>query len=415
MTRDAVALVKEQDANRAPWLVPLRHQRMGESPFAFYRGAARVMATDLARQPTSGLTVQACGDAHLANFGAYASAERRLVFDVNDFDETLPGPWEWDVKRLSASGVIAAQHNGVSADKQRDIALAAVQGYAQAMKSFAIGGYRDVWNATLDIEGLLSQAADNKQKSRVSKASKKAQKRDVLQAFRKLTEPDGAGGVQIKHDPPLLVPFRYLAEHIDPQESQQRVNTLFDSYLSTLRPDVRRLVERYRPVDAAMKVVGVGSVGTFCFVGLLMGRDDYDPFLLQVKQATNSVLEEHLAPSEYQDHGERVVQGQRMTQSSSDPFLGWSGGFEGRSFYWRQLRDWKWSPEIDAMGPKKLSNFLRLCGWTLAHGHARSGDAQAISDLLESSTETSDEIVDFSLDYSIQNLEDYRAFVESTS
>ena len=418
-TRDPLKMLFDQDTTRVPWLVPIRHQRMSESPFAFYRGSAKVMAFDLAQAdkatPNSGLTVQACGDAHLANFGVYATPERRLVFDVNDFDETLPGPWEWDVKRLAASGVIAAQHNGISRKKQREIAKAALVAYADAMRAFAGQGYRQMWDASLDVDYLSEWAPNAKDTAKLQKQSAKAKKRDVLQALAKLTEPDGKGGIQIKSDPPLLVPLRELTHEVEATEQQKRILEVFSQYRASLPDNIKVLLDRYKPVDIAIKVVGVGSVGTYCFVGLFKGKNDEDPLMLQVKEATDSVLAEHLAPSTYDNAGERVVQGQRLIQSSSDMFLGWARSPENRDFYCRQLRDWKWSPNIDTMKGKKLTTFVALCGWTLAFGHARSGDAAAISRYLDSHPDFGDDIAQFSLDYAAQNVADYELFKAAVS
>lgn len=416
--RDPLKMLFDQDKTRVPWLVPIRHERMSASPFAFYRGAAKIMAYDLAQadktNPNSGLTVQACGDAHLANFGVYATPERRLVFDVNDFDETLPGPWEWDIKRLAVSGIIAGQHNGAKTKRQIEIAKATLEGYADAMRIFAAAGYRDIWNASLDVDALSGMAGTDKETAAINKRSAQAKKRDTLQALKKLTESDGKGGLQLKSDPPLLVPIRELTGEVDQAEIRTRIDQSFAQYRQSLPDHIRVLLDRYQPVDMAVKVVGVGSVGTYCFVGLFSGKNGDDPLLLQVKEATDSVLAEHLTPSGYDNAGERVVQGQRLIQSSSDMFLGWARSPENRDFYWRQLRDWKWSPNVDTMKGKKLTFFLKLCGWTLAHGHARSGDAVAISSYLDSHPELGDELAQFGLEYAEQNIADYEKFCAST-
>ncbi|MFZ1362421.1 MAG: DUF2252 domain-containing protein [Candidatus Nanopelagicales bacterium] len=412
--RDPIQMLFNQDQTRMPQLVPIRHQRMSESPFAFYRGSAKIMAYDLAQQdaktPNSGLTVQACGDAHLANFGVYATPERRLVFDVNDFDETLPGPWEWDVKRLAASGVIAAQHNGIEPKKQRKIATAAAEGYAEAMKLFSTMGYREIWDASIDIDLLKSIASSPKESARIEKQSDKAKRRDTMQALKKLTEQDQSGDLRIKSDPPLVIPIRDFEDQLAKGEAQRRIESVYAQYHESLPDHISLLLSRYEPIDMAIKVVGVGSVGTFCFIGLFKGKNDGDPLFLQVKEATDSVLAEYVGPSKYENAGERVVQGQRLIQSSSDMFLGWATSPENRDFYWRQLRDWKWSPNLDTMKYKRLESFMRLCGWTLAHGHARSGDATAISAYLDSQQDFVDQVSQFSIDYSEQNLADYKLF-----
>lgn len=412
--RDPLKMLFDQDKTRLPQLVPLRHQRMSESPFAFFRGSAKIMAYDLAQHdaktPNSGLTVQACGDAHLANFGVYATPERRLVFDVNDFDETLPGPWEWDVRRLAASGVIAAQHNGIKPKKQRKVVAAAATGYAEAMKLFSGMGYREIWDASIDTDLLKSISTSTKESARIDKQAEKAKRRDTMQALQKLTEKGEDGELRIKSDPPLVVPIRDFQDQLEQGEAERRIQDVFAQYRDSLPDHIETLLDRYIPVDMAIKVVGVGSVGTFCFIALFKGKDDGDPLFLQVKEATDSVLAEHLAPSKYENAGERVVQGQRLIQSSSDMFLGWARSPENRDFYWRQLRDWKWSPNLETMKFSRLESFMRLCGWTLAHGHARSGDASAISAYLDSQPDYVEQVTEFSVDYAEQNFADYELF-----
>jgi uncharacterized protein (DUF2252 family) len=407
---DPVELLEQQNEDRLPWLVPVRRGRMSTSPFAFYRGAARIMASDLASTPVSGLTVQACGDAHLSNFGMYASPERQLVFDVNDLDETLPGPWEWDLKRLATSFVIVGEHRGFDRDTSRAMTAASVHGYREAMSRFAEAGNLDIWYALLSVELLGGLASSKKEKKTARKAVKKARSRDSLQALRKLAESDG-DTYRIRSEPPVLLPLRELQGEQMQDRLQDAVTKSFRSYLASLPSDRRHLLSTYRFVDIALKVVGVGSVGTRCLVVLLEGRDRSDPLFLQVKEASASVLEEHLTRSPYQSHGRRVVEGQHLMQAASDVFLGWSESIAGRSYYWRQLRDWKASADVERLGADGLTRYGTLCGWTLAHAHARSGDAIAISAYLGKGSGFDDALVSFAETYAEQNRSDYQAFV----
>jgi len=409
---DPVALIEGQDTDRLQWLVPVRRGRMSVSEFTFYRGAARVMATDLATTPDSGLTVQACGDAHLSNFGFYGSPERTLVFDINDFDETLPGPWEWDVKRLAASFMIAGRDRGFSDADNRKITAASVASYRQTMAQMAGTRTLNVWYAHMSMDELnnvfLSQGA-TKASKRAQKAAKKAKSKDSLQALRKLAERVD-GQYRIKSDHPVLVPLRDLVDEAERGRILEGARKSFDEYRSTMRPDRQLLLDRFRPVDIAVKVVGVGSVGTRCYILLLEGRDEADPLFLQIKEATKSVLEEHLPASRWRNSGRRVVQGQRLMQSSSDVFLGWSRSVLGHEYYWRQLRDWKGSADIDSAGRKTLTRYAGVCGWTLARSHARSGDPIAISAYLGSGTVFDKAITEFSEKYADQNESDYAEF-----
>ena len=388
---DPVALLEEQNATREPDLVPVRHGRMMVSPFAFYRGAAKIMAADLKDTPTAGLTVQLCGDAHLSNFGVYASPERTLVFDLNDFDETLPGPFEYDVKRMAASFAIAGRNNGFAAADTRAATAASLSSYREAMAAFAEMSTLDIWYARTSEQDVLSmvraavRASKNKADKRLSKttakAAEKARMHDSLQALSKLAELVD-GRYRIVSQPPIVVPARDLVEAFGVSEDEitRVIHEQFRAYRATLQPDRRRLLERYEFVDAARKVVGVGSVGTRAFIILLQGRDRHDPLFLQVKEATKSVLEDHLRKSEYRQPGERVVQGQRMMQAASDIFLGWTKGAEAnRYLYWRQLRDMKGSAVVESMVPDGFALYARLCGHTLARAHARSGDAIALA------------------------------------
>jgi uncharacterized protein (DUF2252 family) len=458
---DPVGLLAEQDTTREPDLVPVRHGRMMVSPFTFYRGAAKIMAADLAETPVAGLEVQLCGDAHLSNFGAFASPERVLLFDVNDFDETLPGPFEWDVKRMAASFEIAGRNNGFAKADTRAATLTSVRAYREAMATFAQMGTMDIWYAHLDedelragirtlVAGTAKQEKGAKKAEKVdkqAKAPKKAEKRavkqvktdkaeeraakaagkraektlakahtrDSLQALSKLCEL-ADGKYQIVSQPPIVVPARDLAATygLSPKDVVPVLHQQFRAYRATLQDDRRHLLERFEIVDAARKVVGVGSVGTRAFIVLLQGRDAADPLFLQIKEATASVLEPHLRKSRYRQHGERVVQGQRMMQAASDIYLGWTKGVDvRRHFYWRQLRDMKGSAVVEDMIPLGLTYYARICGWTLARAHARSGDPVAIAEYLGASDAFDTSVTDFSERYADQNQKDYAEFVDA--
>ena len=439
---DPVGLLTEQDTTREQDLVPVRHGRMMVSPFTFYRGAAKIMAADLADTPVAGLDAQLCGDAHLSNFGLFASPERVLLFDVNDFDETLPGPFEWDVKRMSASFAIAGRNNGFAQADTRAATLASVRAYREAMASFARMGTMDIWYAHLDEDELMSEIhaavagtateakgakkgkkREKKEKEdeklarraqkRAGKVAAKAHTRDSMQALSKLAELVD-GKYRIVSQPPIVVPARDLAATygLSPDQVVPVIHEQFRAYRATLQDDRRHLLERFEVVDMARKVVGVGSVGTRAFIVLLEGRDAQDPLFLQIKEATASVLEPYLRKSRYRQHGERVVQGQRMMQAASDIYLGWTKGLDvRRHFYWRQLRDMKGSVEVEAMAPIGLTFYARTCGWTLARAHARSGDAVAIAGYLGRSDAFDKSITDFSERYADQNERDYEEFV----
>ncbi len=417
---DPVELLEEQAQTRVPELVPIRYGRMLVSPFTFYRGAAKIMASDLAGTPRSGLRVQCCGDAHLSNFGVFASPERRLVFDINDFDETLPGPWEWDVKRLAVSMLIAARDNGYSTKDQDRIVLETVTQYRNAMRNFAGMTNLEVWYARLEIETLLKErAAELKPQSvkRTEKGLAKARTRDSMSAFAKLTQQVN-GSVEIVDQSPLIVPLRVLVPGADQEQWMEWLHALIRVYRQSLEYDRRVLLEQFRLVDFARKVVGVGSVGTRAWIGLLFGRDGSDPLFLQMKEAEASVLEEHLGKSQFRNHGQRVVTGQRLMQATSDIFLGWvhvKAGMDGvaRDFYGRQLRDWKGSAEVEQMVPEGLATYGRLCGWTLARAHARSGDRIAIASYLGSGPNFDRAIVEFAKAYADQNERDYQQLVEA--
>jgi uncharacterized protein (DUF2252 family) len=429
-------LLEEQNATRVPELVPVRHGRMMVSPFTFYRGAAKIMAADLEPTPRAGLIVQLCGDAHLSNFGVFASPERNLLFDLNDFDETLPGPFEYDVKRLAASFTIAARNNGFEKADARDATLASVRAYRSTMAEFADMRTMDVWYSHLSEQELMGAlenfAASEKHKNKhggkkkakgkaknelakARKATEKARTRDSLQALSKLGEVVD-GRYRIVSQAPIIIPARELAAFAGMGEAElkQAVHDQFRAYRSTLQDDRRRLLERFEVIDMALKVVGVGSVGARAFIVMLQGRDQGDPLFLQVKEASASVLEDHLPKSRYKHPGERVVQGQRLMQAASDIYLGWTKGHEtGRYLYWRQLRDMKGSADLESMSPALLAFYAHWCGWTLARAHARSGDPVAIAAYLQEDDGFDLSITDFGERYADQNEQDFRAFTDA--
>ncbi len=414
---DPIALLEEQGATRVPALVPVRYGRMMVSPFSYYRGAALPMASDLATTPVSGLAVQACGDAHLSNFGIFGSAERRLVFDVNDFDETLPGPWEWDVKRLAASLEVAARDNGFPGKKRRAIVTAAVRRYREAMRVFADLTNLEVWYASADMDQLRAQLDSQlraRQRKLMDKDLAKARTRDSMKEAGKLTEIVD-GRPRIIADPPLLVPVdQLIPDEVDRKDFEGLLTDLIAGYRRTLETDRRFLLEQYEFCDMAHKVVGVGSVGTRCWIILMLGRDTADPLFLQVKEAEASVLSHFAGASKYANQGQRVVAGQRLMQAASDIFLGWQrneNGLEGRSrdFYVRQLRDWKYSMDIETLIPRGMRMYGELCGWTLARSHARSGDRVAIAAYLGGSDRFDLAVTEFAVAYADQNERDYQA------
>jgi uncharacterized protein (DUF2252 family) len=420
---DPVALLEEQAATRVPELVPIRWGRMLVSPFSYYRGAALPMASDLATTPVSGLAVQACGDAHLSNFGIFGSAERRLVFDVNDFDETLPGPWEWDVKRLAASLEVAARDNGFPAKQRRDIVLAAVASYRLAMRGFAGATNLEVWYARTDVEQLradLDSQMTVRQRKRLDEGIAKARTRDSMRAVAKLTRIVD-GRPRIISDPPLLVPVaEMLPSEMDQAAFVAQLRSLITQYRRTLETDRRYLLEQFEPCDLARKVVGVGSVGTRCWIMLFLGRDTADPLFLQIKEAGRSVLSRFVGASKYTNQGQRVVAGQRLMQATSDIFLGWQrteAGLDGktRDFYVRQLRDWKFSLDVTAMVPAGMRAYGEVCGWTLARAHARSGDRIAIAAYLGTSDVFDRAIVEFAVAYADQNERDHQALAQAAA
>ena len=417
---DPIELLREQDTNRIPDLVPLRYQRMLQTPFTFFRGGAAIMASDLASTPRTGFTVQACGDAHLSNFGVFASPERRLVFDVNDFDETLPAPWEWDVKRLAASVEIATRWRGFrEADRQAAV-VATVGEYRRAMLDFAGQGDLAVWYAHLVVDEAgprLRASAPPADRRHAEKMLTRARTRDHLDAFTKLIR-DIDGQPRFISDPPLLVPIEQLFSIASAQEFEADVQRALANYHHSLTADRRHLLAGYRFAHLARKVVGIGSVGMSAWVVLMIGRDDSDPLILQLKQAQASVLERYVGPSAYANAGQRVVVGQRMMQAASDIFLGWQritfNGVE-RDYYVRQLRDWKGSVDVEQMGPTGFIEYGRLCGWTLARAHARSGDRIAIAGYLGQSSTFDDAIVEFAARYAEQNEHDHQALLTAVA
>jgi uncharacterized protein (DUF2252 family) len=412
-------VLAEQDKTRVPELVPVRYGRMLASAFTFYRGAAGIMAADLAASPDSGLRVQLCGDAHLSNFGVFQAPDRRLVFDINDFDETLPGPFEWDVKRLAASVAIGAHDRGFKASESRAAVLSSVSAYRTAMAEFAAMGDLDIWYARLDVDEMQAQwqqAVKKSDRRRLEKTLEKARNKDSLRALAKLTETVD-GHLRIADRPPLLVPIDKLAEREgrDPAEITKLIRGLLGEYRDTLDEQASVLAGRYHYVDAAHKVVGVGSVGTRAWIALLIGRDEQDPLFLQMKEAGPSVLEPFAGASGFENHGHRVVAGQRLTQAAGDVLLGWLTveGLDGikRDFYVRQLWDGKGSAEIELMSAQMMAGYAGLCGWTLARAHARTGDPQAIAAYLGRGDKFDEAIAEFSDAYADQNQADYEVVI----
>ncbi len=416
---DPAALLAAQETTRVPDLVPMRHERMLVSPFTFYRGAAVIMAADLAASPDTGLRVQACGDAHLSNFGGFSAPDRALLFDINDFDETSGGPFEWDVKRLAASFEIAARSRSFSAKETRGLVARVAKSYRQAMATFAGMSNLEVWYARLDVEKVFNEYRSRATPDEIKRFERnlaKAQAKGNLKAFAKLTE-QVDGEYRIKSDPPIVVALRDLLSAQELEETEGWLEDRIRVYRRSLQPDRRHLLESYRLVDFARKVVGVGSVGTRCWIALMLGRDDDDPLFIQVKEAEASVLEAHAGRSGFANHGQRVVEGQRLLQAASDIMLGWvrTTGIDGveRDFYLRQLWDGKFSAAIDVMTPASLDIYARLCGWTLARGHARSGDRLAIAAYLGSNDAFDQAMVAYSAAYADQNERDYEAVAQA--
>jgi len=402
--RDPIELLIESGAGRLPELLPIRYGRMLQSPFAFYRGGAAIMAADLAGLPKTGIHVQACGDCHLVNFGSFATPERRQIFAINDFDETLPAPWEWDVKRLVTSFVIAGRHNGFTAEESREAAQACVRSYREHIREFSKMQALEVWYFSIDMDTVLETVEDNIARERVKKRFSKARNRDVMdEDFPALvTFEDGVH--RIRDKPPLI----YHAQTEETAIAEARVREAFERYRATLADDRRVLLDRYEFKDMAMKVVGVGSVGTRCAIMLLMGGAE-DPLFLQVKEVRPSVLEPYAGCSAYSNHGQRVVTGQRLMLSASDIFLGWVENEVGNHFYVRQLRDMKMKPLVELFTPSVMDHYAELCGWALAHSHARSGDAAKIAGYLGKKEGFDEALADFAESYADQNEQDYQA------
>ena len=417
--RDPVELLEEQGATRVPELVPVRYGRMLVSPFTFYRGAAYLMASDLAGLAQTGLNTQLCGDAHLSNFGAYAAPDRGLVFDVNDFDETLPGPFEWDLKRLVASFAVAGRDRGFKAKQRAVINRAVTSAYREAMWENAERRTLDLWYSRISVEEILQAVAPQasaKQLKRAEKNIAKARSKDSLRAFGKLTETVD-GELRIRRDPPVIIPIKELFAPELHDALEEALRGVLRSYRATLSEDRRRLLERFRYVDAARKVVGVGSVGTRAWIMLLLGRDDEDPLFLQFKEAEASVLEPFLGASDFEQHGERVVEGQRLTQGANDIMLGWlrTNDVDGvdRHYYVRQLWDAKGSALVEFMNPEALTEYAKICGRTLARAHARAGDSVAIANYLGRKDTMDDALASFAELYADQNERDYAAMREA--
>jgi uncharacterized protein (DUF2252 family) len=405
--RDPIKILTESSARRVQHLVPIRYGRMLQSPFAFYRGAAPIMAADLSHTPVTGLRVQVCGDCHLMNFGIFATPERHLIFDINDFDESLPGPWEWDLKRLTASFVIAGRHNGFKRGQARDVALACARSYRQQMARFSQMRAIDVWYERIDVENLLEHLPEKSFREQARAEIRKASHGGPEHDFPKLVDLE-KGQPQIRDNPPLI----YHPRHAEAREFIEDLKQAFERYRKTLPDERRVLIDRYALADHAVKVVGVGSVGTRCGILLLMAGPK-DPLFLQVKEANSSVLEPYLGKSAYDNHGERVVIGQRLMQAASDLFLGWTYGRGGRHFYIRQLHDVKVKPMVETYDPPTMSVYAAYCGWVLARAHARSGDPKLISQYLGGSDRFDQSIADFAEAYADQNDKDYQEFVRA--
>jgi uncharacterized protein (DUF2252 family) len=405
---DPIDLLVESSKGRIPQLVPIRHGRMMQTPFTFYRGAALNMAADLAVTPQTGLRAQACGDAHLLNFGAYATPERRVIFDLNDLDETLPAPWEWDVKRLAASFVLACRNNGFSEAVARDSTLACVRAYREAMARFADMHALDIWYATLDFEGIIGQIEDEVTRKRAQKMLAKARQTSVAEHDLPLLVTTAGLGPQIKENPPLIYHWQEQGQ----EEFTANVRQAFAHYRETLEEDRRLLLDRFRLLDIAIKVVGVGSVGTWCAVALLMAGEG-DPLFLQIKEARRSALEDYAGKSVHPNHGQRVVAGCRLMQAASDLFLGWTESQLGRHLYVRQLKDMKIKMPVEVFTPSVMRQYAEACGWTLARAHARSGEPAQVSGYLGKSDAFDNAVADFSVAYADQAERDHETFTKA--
>ncbi|HEX5033269.1 MAG TPA: DUF2252 domain-containing protein [bacterium] len=406
---DPVKVLIETSKGRIPSLLPIRYGRMAQSPFGFFRGAAAVMAADLAKTPVSGIQTQLCGDCHLLNFGVFGTPERHLLFDINDFDETLPGPWEWDLKRLTTSFIVAGRNSRFKAAESRAAARACARSYRKHIAEFSKMRVLDLWYARLDLElDLLAKVENRATFGRIKKRIAKVRAHTVVEDdFPELTESKG-GQPRIRDNPPLI----YHPPEAQEADFQENLEETLARYRDSLAEDRQALLDRYRRVDVAMKVVGVGSVGTWCGIALHMAGPE-DPLFLQAKEARPSVLEPHLGKSRHPNHGQRVVAGQRLMQSASDIFLGWTQGKKGRHFYIRQLRDMKIKPRVEIYTSVEMETYARFCGWALARAHAKSGNAAAISGYLGKSGKMDESLAAFGEDYADQNERDHRALTEA--
>ncbi|MFN7803999.1 MAG: DUF2252 domain-containing protein [Planctomycetaceae bacterium] len=405
---DPLELIQQSNVGRLPQLIPIRHGRLLHSPFSFFRGTALNMAHDLATTPASGLRVQACGDCHLMNFGAYATPERRVIFDINDLDETLPAPWEWDIKRLAASIHLASRHNGFREAQARDAVLNCVRAYRERMAEYSQMTVLEIWYASIDIEDLIPTILSDKSRARAEKRLKSARERSVLEhEFPELAISEGWTPA-IRENPPLIFHLRESSH----DEQMRHFHEAFARYRETLQEDRRLVLDRFRVMDIAVKVVGVGSVGTMCGIVLLMAGEQ-DPLFLQVKEARRSVLEQHAGQSQHANNGQRVVHGHRMLQSASDLFLGWAEGQQGRHFYVRQLRDMKIKPMVEVFTPADMWQYAAWCGWALAHGHARSGEPTKITGYLGKGDRFDEALADFAAAYADQTEQDYGVMLKA--
>ncbi len=402
--RDPIDVLEESNEGRVANLIPIRYGRMSRSPFAFLRGSAALMAYDLASTPVSGIEVQACGDCHLANFGLFATPERNLIFDLNDFDETLPGPWEWDLKRLAASFVVCGRENNISATDCEATVRVLAGTYRARLREYSQMRVLDVWYARIDEKMLIATAPNAEARARRERIAEKARTSVGEFLFPKITSTQ-SGQVRLADQPPLIF-------HPDNRLDEEGVHAVLQSYSETLPADRRKLFDRYRYADYAFKVVGVGSVGTACFIVLLLAWDD-DPLLLQIKEARTSVLEPYLGPSAYEHHGERVVVGQRLTQAASDMFLGWTTGPLGKHFYVRQLRDMKFSVPLINLTAKELARYAVVCGWALARAHAKGGDSAMIAGYLGKSDIFDQALAKFAAAYADQTVRDHAALLKA--
>lgn len=412
--RDPIELLSQQEIHRLPWLVPVRHSRMAADAFAFLRGAAAVMAADLSREPHSGLMVQLCGDAHLLNFGFYGSPELQLLFDINDFDETHPGPFEWDVIRLATSLLLAARSLGLSEKQQSKVCRRGVAAYAEAMASFAAMPFLQMWVRKPPLEELIDQRAGASLQAHLKKVVATALHRDSRQAVRKLCELNSSGDWVFRHEPPLIWRYAELpSDVLFGVPWRQRFDLLFDAYLKSVRPELRHLLSHFRLSDAALKAVGVGSVGTRCALGVFVGEHPDDVLVLQSKEAQPSVLAPYLDQPVPDHQGERVVHGQRLMQTASDAFLGWTTTPEGGHFYWRHFRNWKGSVDVSQLDAQGLKDYGKLCAWTLAKAHARSGDRRAISTSMGEPKGFAAALFERALVHAHQTELDHRALVDA--